>query len=116
MNPPLDIWARAFVATQLIEVPIAVGWLRDHLSIPRAITLAFAASALTHPALWFLLPRIEPPWLNLAAGEALVWLAEAAWYRHWLQRAGVSDPGRRALGIACLANGSSMLAGLLLWW
>lgn len=115
MNPPLDLWCRAFLATQLIEVPIVVGWLRDRLPVPQSVTLAVLASALTHPALWYLMPRLQPEWLNLAVGEALVWLAEAAWYRHWLARAGVPDAGRRAFGVACLANGSSMLTGLVLW-
>jgi hypothetical protein len=114
MSPPLEEWARAYLATLAIEVPIVAGWLRDRAPPVEVAAVALLASTLTHPALWYAWPRFEPGWAWLGGGEALVWTAEALVYWIWLRRAGVPGAGRRALAVACLANGSSMAAGLLL--
>ncbi len=110
-------WARAFLATQLIEIPIVTGWLWSRLGWS-ALGWAFLASAITHPLLWALWPRQGPRWLWLGAGELAVWLVEGALYAVVLWRAsGRSDAGlasRRGLGVALLANLSSMFVGLLL--
>jgi hypothetical protein len=116
MSPPIEDWARAFLATQVIEVPIVAGWLRGPLPLAEAAALGVLASSLTHPLLWYAWPRFSPAWLQMGAGEALVWTAEAALYALWLRRAGAARPWRQGLVVSCLANGSSMLAGMLLWF
>ena len=49
----LERWLAAFLLTQLVEVPIYGYALRGRL------LLAFAASAITHPIVWFV---IQPLW------------------------------------------------------
>lgn len=115
MSAPLDEWSRAYLATQVIEVPIVVGWLRGRLPFGEALPLAILASTLTHPLLWYAWPAFEPRWLQIGTGEAVVWLVEALLYATWLRRAGVADAARTGLLVACLANASSMLTGFLLW-
>jgi len=115
VTPPLDEWARAYAATQVIEVPIVVGWLRGLLPLHEAAAIAVLATTLTHPALWYLWPRFEPGWMYLGAGEAVVWTVEAALYTYWLRRRGAPDAVRAGVLTACLANGSSMLTGLLFY-
>lgn len=115
MTPPLDEWARAYLATQVIEVPIVVGWLRARLPLREAFAVAVLASTLTHPALWYVWPRFEPHWLYVGVGEALVWSTEALLFTLWLRRHGVADAARLGTGVACLANASSMLTGFLIW-
>jgi hypothetical protein len=48
----MKAWLAAFLFTQIIEVPIYTRALRG-----RAL-VAFGASALTHPIVWFVLPRL----------------------------------------------------------
>lgn len=60
-------WFNAFVFTQAVEVPLYVLAMRHalrggHSRQPRAlgwqIALAFGASAITHPMVWFVIPDI----------------------------------------------------------
>lgn len=113
MSPPIEEWARAYLATQVIEVPIVVGWLRGRVPVADAVPLAILASTLTHPALWYVWPDFEPYWLRLGSGEAIVWTLEALLYAIWLRRRG--QPASVGVFVACLANASSMLVGLLIW-
>jgi hypothetical protein len=109
-------WARAFACTQLVEVPIYI-WL-----IPAPRVRAFAASACTHPLVWFafpLLARAEllTPWFRIALpglsyrawgslAEVFAWLAEAA-----LMSSVASF--RRALCVSFAANGASVMLGMV---
>ncbi len=114
-------WAKAFVATQLIEVPI---YLR--FCVPRRPWVALGASTLTHPLLWALLwpswflvrasVLARAPWLGdrqteivavTAVGEGLVWLTEGLWFRLW----GGHQPWRWSL----VANATSAGVGVLLY-
>jgi hypothetical protein len=115
VTPPLEEWARAYLATLVIEVPIVAGWLRGRVAVLDAVAVAILASTLTHPLLWYAWPTFEPYWLRLGAGEALVWTAEALLYTLWLRRAGAPDAARTGVFVACLANASSMITGLLIW-
>jgi hypothetical protein len=115
LSPPIAEWARAFLATQVIEVPIVVGWLRASVPVRDAVPLAILASTLTHPALWYLWPTFQPHWLHVGTGEALVWTVEAGVYALWLRRAGAPTPWRTGVFVSCLANASSMLTGFLIW-
>jgi hypothetical protein len=116
VSPPLDLWLRAFLATQAVEVPIAAGWLRDRRPIGECALVAALATTLTHPALWYIWPWTAER-AGLALGEAVVWTAEAAVYAAWLRWRG-EDPRsalRVGVGISVLANGASTAVGLLLW-
>lgn len=99
----LQGWLSAFLFTQLVEIPIYMRGLRC------SFLVAFGASALTHPLVWFLFfsPRWEAPYAGkLAAAELFAWLAEAAYFRF-----GWKKP--RALPWALAANAASLALGLL---
>lgn len=57
----LSAFVVAFLLTQAIEVPIFTAWIRRFGS-PRSFGqragIAFTASLLTHPVVWFLLPSV----------------------------------------------------------
>jgi hypothetical protein len=67
VDEPIRAWFDAFVFTQVVEVPVYVLCIRHairagHCARPRSlfwqIVLAFGASAITHPQVWFVIPRI----------------------------------------------------------
>jgi hypothetical protein len=96
-------WLRAFLFTQLVEVPI---YMRGPgCSLPAA----FGASLLTHPVVWFLF--FSPRWAagyatKMVAAELFAWLAEAAYLRFACRRP-------RALLWSLCANAASLGLGLL---
>jgi hypothetical protein len=97
------LWLRAFLFTQLVEVPLYMRGLRCGLPA------AFGASALTHPLVWFVF--FSPRWqagytTKLVAAELFAWLAEAAYFRFALRRP-------RALLWSLIANAASLGLGLL---
>jgi hypothetical protein len=104
-------WLVAFVFTQAIEVPIymrALGIRPDQGGgRARALAIAFGASLITHPIVWFVIPRL---WLGrsyeamVVASEIFAVGAEAI----YLQRFGV----HRAFAWSLTANAAS--AGLAL--
>lgn len=114
MSPPFDAWVRAYLATQIIEVPIVAGWLRGRIPAFEAAAVGVLASTITHPALWYVWPDFEPYWLRIGAGEAIVWAVEALLFAAWLRRAGEPRPVRVGVAVSCLANASSMLTGFVL--
>jgi len=94
-------WLYAFVFTQLIEVPIYRRALRGRTLV------AFGASAVTHPFVWFAFPRLPvATWIWMAAAETFAVGVEAVWLRLF----GVEGL-RRCLGWALLANGASFGLG-----
>lgn len=106
-------WPAAFALTLAIELPIVWRGTRDQRLPPaRRLAAGIGASALTHPALWFVLsPLLSPAlgyWGFLALGEALVVAVEALWFWGW----SLSRPLRLSL----LANAASAAVGLLVWW
>lgn len=67
MAYPIRAWFDAFVFTQAVEIPAYVLAIRHaqrtgHADRPRTlfwqIVLAFGASAITHPQVWYVIPRI----------------------------------------------------------
>jgi hypothetical protein len=99
----MTAWLVAFLFTQVVEVPV---WMR---AFDRRPWLAFMASALTHPVVWFVLPRFGmpyPAYLIVAVAYA-VGLEEV-----WAWRFGV----RRPLVWSLVANGASFGLGLLFRW
>ena len=101
-------WLRSFAFTQLVEVPI---YLRG---IPgprlRAGAIAFGASALTHPLVWYVFPRLPfGSFFRMAvAAELFAWVTEAAYLWCWRVRGPL-----RALGLSFAANGASLALSLL---
>lgn len=104
-------WLPAFLLTLAFEVPIVAWALREQVGVPGAAALGIGAQVLTHPALWFCLPRFAPYALWVFAAETLVTLAEAGWYAAWLHQRGRPSP-RRALVLAVATNLTSTLLGL----
>jgi hypothetical protein len=105
----LDTWAEAFAFTQLCELPVwtlAFKRAGDAESWLEAAVLAFAASAITHPVVWFVFPLLPVPyWWMVAAAETFAVGVEAIYA--WRFRV------KRALLWSFAANALS--AGLGLW-
>ncbi|PRP93951.1 hypothetical protein [Enhygromyxa salina] len=112
----MNAWLLAFGFTQLIEVPIYIRALLERLPNrepvcqrwPVALAIAFGASAITHPIVWFVMPKLVPgSWLAMViVAELFAITAEAAWLRAF----GL----RRSLAWAAFANAASVVIGLLL--
>lgn len=101
-------WLAAFAFTQIVEAPLyrrllGVSWLA-----------AFGASAITHPFVWFVFPRIHVSWLWRTLGsEIFAWVVEAAWFVLLSRRGAAARLGLgRALLVSLLANGASECLGL----
>ena len=110
-------WPTAFLLTQAIEMPF-------YLSAGRAwpwkkrLLVAFGASALTHPFVWFVFPELTQSVLELLglsmsykvpywmAAETFAVVAEALWFR----RCGLRQPWLWSL----LGNGCSAGVGFLI--
>lgn len=115
MSEWLVPWLSAFGLTQLVEMPLYVRALRERMPpdqapaierLPVALAVAFGASALTHPVVWFVMPALIPgAWLVMVmVAELFAILVEAAWLRAF----GL----RRALAWAAFTNASSVLVGI----
>ena len=100
-------WARAFALTQLVEVPI----YRSGYGAPLA--LAFLASAITHPIVWFVIfgPLLEPVEMTYATrvlvAELFAWLTEAGLLAFLCGRP-------NAIAWALAANAASVAIGFTL--
>ncbi len=105
----MNAWLLAFSITSLVEIPIRTRALRHHAdrrwSLTLALLLAFTASALTHPFVYFAFPWLLRPggWAFLVVAESFAVLVEA-W---WLRRLEVRD----ALLWALVANAASVAVG-----
>lgn len=100
----LAAWARAFAFTQLVEVPVHARALRGARPLGARVAVAFGASLITHPVVWFVLPHLGLRYETyVVVAELFAVLAEAAYLRGW----GV----RRALFWSLLANGASFALG-----
>lgn len=105
-------WLKAFVLTVAIEIPVAaVAFRRDEPSLGRRAGLIFYASLATHPAVWFIFPRLELTYTEMViAAETWAVAAEAVLYA--LVFRGVEL--WRAAAISLIANGASYGIGLIL--
>lgn len=94
-------WAWAFAFTQLVEVPVYLRLLRC------TGVRAFGASALTHPLIWAVFPRLPLGYAYaVIACELFAWLAEAAYFA---RPYGL----RRALWASLCANAASCVLGFI---
>lgn len=101
-------WLPAFVLTFAIEVPLALVVLGAR---PRVAAAAVAATAITHPLLWFVLvPELPGRFAARAiAGEAIVVAIEAVVYM-----AALRLRPAHALAASAFLNGASYLVGLVI--
>lgn len=82
---PIAAWSAAFFFTQIVEMPIYVNALARREGEPhtrggtaRRVLVAFGASAITHPFVWFLFPElVESYWTMVILAEAFAIGAEA---------------------------------------
>jgi hypothetical protein len=116
-----QLWWRAFWLTQAIEVPIYTLlltllparplWRRPDpaappLGLELRLLVAFAASSLTHPWVWYVFPPlIDDYWPMVAVAETFAVVVEAC----WMHFSGL----RYALACSLLANGVSATIGFL---
>lgn len=100
-------WAKAFVLTELVEAPIY------RRVLPTRWTLALAASAITHPFVWFAFPKLMYTGLDYVTtsvlSEAFAVAVEAIFF--W--RVGAISIVRASL-VSLLANAASVAVGLAL--
>jgi hypothetical protein len=125
-------FALAFALTQLVEVPIFAPALRGGRD-PRSprpllarVAIAFGASALTHPVVWFVMPLVAVAILTAAArvgiavgaaGGALVYGALAEGFAVLVEAAYLRAFGvRRALLWSLGANTASVVVGTAVVW
>lgn len=123
----IGAWLGAFVFTQAVEVPVwmaALGRRRAGqgggadaatdgagggaaMGGPGArFAVAFGASGLTHPVVWFVLPQLGLPyWTYVAIAETYAVAVEALWGWRW----GL----RHAWAWSLLANGLSFGLGMV---
>jgi hypothetical protein len=106
----LAAWLRAFVFTQVVEI------LVYRLAGKIRVAPAFTASAITHPAVWFIFPTlgIYRGWSfysMVSVAEVFAWLTEALFL--WSV---VRVKPMRALVIALAANAASVVCGEGMRW
>jgi hypothetical protein len=110
-------WCQAFAFTLVVEVPLFVlvaarGLTRaERAPIWRLILAGAAGTALTHPLLWFVWPRVIADYTTyIVTGELLVALIES------LTFFALASPIRlaRAIGASFIANAASYGIGALL--
>ena len=108
-------WAQAFALTLAIEAPVYL-WLLCKQGFPAAcaLGLAIGVNAISHPLLWFALPRFEPYLAFAATGEAMVLAIEASVIIAWSIAIGPRLRWTSIAGVVVFANVASMGAGLLL--
>jgi len=101
-------WLAAFAFTQAVEVPLYTR------ATGGRVTVAFGASLLTHPIVFFLFPALWPGsyWGQVAAAEAFAVAVEAA----WLGAFGVRHSIWWAVGANLLSAGLGLGSRALFGW
>lgn len=100
-------WLTAFAVTQLVEMPIYAAALGQR-PWPERIALAFGASAVTHPFVWFVFPPLfEGYWTMVLVAETFAVVVEGLWF--WCFGL------KRAILWALLANATSVGVGFALY-
>jgi hypothetical protein len=112
----LVAWIGAFLFTQAVEVPIWAYALRvdrqlakgaDRWPLWLCVLAGFGASAITHPVVWFVIPRVAPGgyWAMVVQAELFAVVVEAG-YAGFLRL-------RSPLAWSILANAASAGLGLV---
>jgi hypothetical protein len=108
-------WLSAFAFTQLIEVPVYTYALNEvKFSRSKRVTVAFGASAITHPIVWFVFPVLIPDsYVTMViACETFAVMVEAAYMRTFGLRLYFSW----SLLANALSFGLSLLSRKLIGW
>jgi hypothetical protein len=109
----LQAWLRAFLFTQMVEVPV---W---RWSAQLRYRDAFALSCVTHPFVWFAFPLLAllgvPYLASSALSEVFAWSVEAVLALRWANKITrlSGSPRKRALFASFVANGASLGLGEL---
>ena len=82
-------WVMAFALTQAIEVPIYVRSMRPRWSSRRALAVAFGASSITHPIVWFVLPSLSRELFAAMAARRMEIVHEGSF--RWVVYAGICE-------------------------
>jgi len=122
MAGALAAWISAFAFTQALEIPLYVAAVRRSVrrgatlrpvDLAAQIALAFGASAVTHPIIWFLIPRIPcDSYVEMVARAELFAVIVEAFYFYALEVFNL----RRALFWSLVINATSASLGLLSRW
>jgi hypothetical protein len=107
----LHAWMLAFAVTVVSELGVAVPVLAPAGSLQRRIAAVCLAQLATHPAVWFIWPLFDwPRPTYLLVAETFALITETLIYRFVLERI----PWSRAFAASALANGTSIVAGIVL--
>lgn len=103
----------AFFLTQFIEISAGLLFWRDGFSKQKIVLFVFLASAMTHPVVWFVIPKFahEYGWsypMLLLVAESYAYGVEYGWYRYL----GAKKP----FLLSCVLNSCSFLIGLLIYF
>lgn len=112
--PLIARWALALAFTQVVEAPIYAASIGEDRPRRERWAIALAASLITHPLVWFVIPDLTSllapdagPWSSIALAETFAVTAEALWLALFSVR--------HAFVLALLANGTSFTLGLFLY-
>lgn len=100
-------WLSGFGFTELVEVPLYGVRLFSpaERSTGKRIAIAFGASQVTHPFVWFVFPwLVHDEWAMLLSAEVFAVVVEAMWLRFFSVR--------HALLLSLTANCASLFLGL----
>lgn len=105
MGHPVEAWFASFLFTQAVEMPIYMRALP--VARWRGGFIAFGASAITHPLVWFVFPMLlHGSWISVTAvSELATWCAEGVYLCLWLGPL-------RAFAVSGIANALSLGLGL----
>lgn len=74
----LALWGKAFAMTITLETPLYILGLRQVIGVLRTLVASLLVNLVTHPLVWFVLPRLFPEQVHYAlASEALAITVEA---------------------------------------
>lgn len=113
-------WLTAFLLTQTVEMGVYAQATRRSRPLRERLAIAFGASAITHPLVWFVIvdaTRLlvhtgsaqKDWWVGVAIAESFAFSVEALWLMLFGVRLGP------ALGWSLFANGASFTIGLFLY-
>ena len=114
VQPPLSLWAVAFAATVAIEAPLVAVATRRQLGPGRGLVVGIGLQGLTHPALWYAMPRFGPYEAWLVIAEGLVVTMEALALAVALVAAG--QPRRAAALRGAAVAGCTNLVSTAVGW
>ena len=104
-------WLVAFLLTQSVEMGVYVNAPGPERPLRERLAIAFGASAITHPIVWFVITPLYGPlgltwWQAVGIAEAYAVAMEAVWLMFFGHRPIV------AAGAAAIANSLSFGIGL----